>query len=64
MMIPKEPRIEREQPDRIPRTEDELVDVLAGYVMFATGPDALRTRARCALFVEATASPSLRRSVQ
>ncbi|EME64412.1 MULTISPECIES: TetR/AcrR family transcriptional regulator [Rhodococcus] len=48
----------------LPRTEDELVDVLAGYVMFATGPDALRTRARFALFVEATASPSLRRSVQ
>ncbi|AUM19171.1 MULTISPECIES: TetR/AcrR family transcriptional regulator [Rhodococcus] len=48
----------------LPRTEDELVDVLAGYVMFATGPDALRTRARFALFVEASASPSLRRSVQ
>ncbi|MGX7730300.1 TetR/AcrR family transcriptional regulator [Rhodococcus sp. 2H158] len=48
----------------LPRTEEELVEMLAGYVMFATGPDAVRTRARFALFVEATASPSLRRSVQ
>lgn len=40
-----------------------LEELLRGYVLFATGPDVVRTRARLALFVESTAVPELRRAV-
>lgn len=42
----------------------ELEDLLYRYVMFATGPDAVRTRARFAMFVEAMAVPELRAGVE
>ena len=37
--------------------------LLREYVLYATGPDAVRTRARLALFVESTTVPALRESV-
>lgn len=45
-------------PDR-----QDLEDLLRDYVLFATGPDSVRTRARLALFVESTAVPELRVAV-
>jgi len=40
-----------------------LEDLLRDYVLYATGPDAVKTRARFALFVESTTVPALRASV-
>ncbi|MBM7458771.1 TetR/AcrR family transcriptional regulator [Rhodococcus coprophilus] len=40
-----------------------LEDLLRDYVLYATGPDAVKTRARLALFVESTTVPALRASV-
>jgi len=37
--------------------------LLRDYVLYATGPDAVRTRARLALFVESTTVPAMRASV-
>jgi DNA-binding transcriptional regulator YbjK len=42
----------------------ELADLLYRYVLFATGPDAVRTRARFAMFVEAMAVPELQAGVE
>lgn len=42
----------------------ELEDLLHGYVTVATGPDAVRTRARFAMFVEAMATAELRSAVE
>ncbi|MFZ2528041.1 MAG: TetR family transcriptional regulator C-terminal domain-containing protein [Rhodococcus sp. (in: high G+C Gram-positive bacteria)] len=47
-----------------PRTIGELEDLFVGYVLTATGPDVVRTRARYALFVEAASVPELRAAVQ
>jgi DNA-binding transcriptional regulator YbjK len=47
-----------------PGTTGELVDLFVGYVLTATGPDVVRTRARYALFVEAASVPELRAAVQ
>ncbi|MBS9374486.1 TetR/AcrR family transcriptional regulator [Rhodococcus sp. B50] len=41
-----------------------LEDLVHGYVMFATGDDLVRTRARLAMFVEAMATPELRAGVE
>ncbi len=40
-----------------------LEGMIRDYVLHATGPDAAKTRARLALFVESTTVPSLRASV-
>lgn len=48
----------------VPRTIGELEDLFVGYVLTATGPDVVRTRARYALFVEAASVPELRAAVQ
>lgn len=42
----------------------ELEDLMHGYVMFVTGDDLVRTRARFAMFVEAMATPDLRAGVE
>ncbi|WP_068158675.1 TetR/AcrR family transcriptional regulator [Rhodococcus phenolicus] len=47
-----------------PRTTDDLVELFVGYVLTATGPDVVRTRARYALFVEAASVAELRAAVQ
>lgn len=47
-----------------PRTTDELVELFVGYVLTATGPDVVRTRARYAMFVEAASVAELRAAVQ
>lgn len=47
----------------MPRDTCELENLVHGYVMFATGPDRPRTRARFAMFVEAMATPRLRAGV-
>lgn len=46
-----------------PASPRELEDLIHTYVMFATGPDVVRTRARFAMFVEAMATPELRAGV-
>ncbi|UYP19081.1 TetR family transcriptional regulator [Rhodococcus sp. Z13] len=47
----------------MPRDLGELEGLVYGYVMHATGPDLVRTRARLAMFVEALATPELRAGV-
>ncbi|MEU5841150.1 TetR family transcriptional regulator C-terminal domain-containing protein [Rhodococcus sp. NPDC047139] len=46
-----------------PGNARELEDIAHEYVMSATGPDLVRTRARFAMFVEAMAAPELRAGV-
>ena len=47
----------------MPTDARELENLVHGYVMHATGPDLVRTRARFAMFVEAMATPELRAGV-
>ncbi len=42
----------------LPGDARELEDLAHGYVMFVTGDDLVRTRARFAMFVEAMATPN------
>ena len=42
----------------------DFVEMLVAYVLTATGPDVVRTRARYALFVESASVPELRDAVQ
>ncbi|WP_070380108.1 TetR/AcrR family transcriptional regulator [Rhodococcus sp. WMMA185] len=42
-----------------PEDREELVNALAAFVRYATGPDRVRTTARYALFVEAASTPAL-----
>ncbi|WP_232284648.1 TetR/AcrR family transcriptional regulator [Rhodococcus sp. R1101] len=46
-----------------PASARGLEDLMHDYVMFVTGPDIVRTRARFAMFVEAMATPELRAGV-
>lgn len=48
----------------LPGDARELEDLMHGYVMFVTGDDLVRTRARFAMFVEAMATPELRAGVE
>lgn len=47
---------------QVPQRQD-LEALLRDYVLYSTGPEAPRTRARLALFVESTTVPALRASV-
>ncbi|MEV0947025.1 TetR family transcriptional regulator [Rhodococcus sp. NPDC049939] len=42
-----------------PESREEVVNALAAFVRYATGPDRVRTIARYALFVEAASTPGL-----